>query len=171
MLLAIMDSDSRLRLYQAEPGGMTELAALVVADTDPAAVARVALVLADMAGQFPSNGNGKKLRSDKGKPRQTPRKPSTPLGAGKVQLLGLMADGEWWTAAQLAEKAPDMSRGGLAASLSQWAQKGQLDSQQVPNPALGTARGQTRPQVKAYRITDAGRLVLGVLQERMQKAS
>lgn len=134
MILAMVDSSNRLRVYETGPGALQEIAGLQLKGTpEPSQLAAIVSALADMS-EAPSSPNGHRkpraTRSDKGKPRKPPR---DPRGARRSQLLALMEDGAWWTGTQLREALPAAKYSTITSTLSQWKAAGVVESRQGPS--------------------------------------
>lgn len=151
MILAIVDSDHRLKLYEVNQKEIQELAALQVASTDPADLARIAVTLADMAGHTSRNGKA---------PRKPRAVPDAPRGSVKLKLLTVLAsNGGWWSTTKAAQAA-GVPPGGTSASFNQWTKADQLEKRDSP----GKKRPNGQP-VYEYRITPAGKEALRQLTE------
>lgn len=181
LILAMVDAEGRMVLYSRQGQELAEVGSLKVHTVDPHKLVAMAATLMEMTQEEAPSSNGhkaqRKERSDKGQRRKVSVKASVPLGTSKLQTLEAMATTPevWLTAAQIHSRVPHIAREGLSASLSQWTKRGELEDQLVPNPALGTkqtdrrgtARGQTRSEVKAYRITPKGMEALEGLRVKL----
>lgn len=165
MIIAVLDDQQSLKLWQATPQGLQQVAEIQAPTNDPVVLAEMSATLAAMAGVL--NGSTPRkapLALPPGKSRKR-KDPSKPLGSVKLQLLKTLDDGQWHTSRQIAEAA-GVDIGGVSASLSQWAKRGQVESRDAK--ALKTAGGKP---AKEHRITAAGRESLRQLKELLEPAT